>query len=450
MQAEIARRRIALISLVFLAFCTTEVVLFLNHLSFRDEAQAWLWVLEFKNWRDYFVIPYEGHPPVWYWILKLLSLGFSFNQARWLAVILAIVNGALLIRLVGHRPVLFVLVLTTQFFMIFWGFFFRPYGLVLTLLLCALLAHRARRPVLGTWILAIACGLHFFAGFIFALWLLFQLRARVPVRWLIWPALLALGFGLSAVLSALGNPRGELVFDDVLAGALHVFALSFKLSEEPWQIWVIVMGAMISIAFWRDKYLLAALILSIAAFCLFGQVVYGIAEWHFGFVPVLVLTAFLLNEDKVRAWPIAVLMVPQTINGLLSAGILTVLPYSLAERSYEAVKADAGDALDPETNLISWPDFVLSAPSALNDFKFISGNTGKVIGPSLYSEDRPEDRQPNKDLLVQTQTPYWLVCFHCDDALTVIESAGLFSHEVFPPTEGNHKEAVAAYRVDRE
>ncbi|MBU2531819.1 MAG: hypothetical protein KKB37_03700 [Alphaproteobacteria bacterium] len=438
------------ILLVFFGYCVVEVLLFLNHQSFRDEAQAWLWAAEFKSWQDYFVVPFEGHPPLWYWILKLLSFGLSFDQARWLTVILAVINGALLLRLLGDRSLLLVAILLSQFFVVFWGFFFRPYTLMLTLLLCALLAHRVGRPLLGTWLMALACGLHFLAGLFYALWLVHQLRARVPVRLLIWPSLLALVFGAFAVLSAMGNPRGGLDTNGTAFDALRIFALPFRLSGEPWLIWVGLMGTLIGIAFWRDKFLLAALLACLAAFCFFGAFVYGVAEWHFGFIPVLVLVAFLLGEERLPVWPVVGLMVPQFLNGLLHASVLLVVPYSSAEQAYAAIAADAGDALVSERNLISWPDFVLTAPSALHEFRYISGNTGNVIGPVVYSADRGDDLWSNPNKLPSAEPSYWIACRNCERLLESMKRTGFRASVVQEPTAGNNAEAIGAYRFDRD
>ena len=420
----------------------------MKHASFRDEAQAWLWAIRLQSLRDYLVIPYEGHPPLWYWLLKLQSLVMRFNEARWLGLAVAIANAALLWRLLPRQPVLYALILSTQTVLVFWGFFYRPYGLVLTFVLAALVMQREGRPIIGTWIMAVACGLHFFAGFVFAFWLAIQIRRRISLRRLALPALLALGFGLLAVLSAQGNPRGDLDLGNAIVGTLQIFTLPFQISSEPWQIWLLLMSAMIGIAFWRDRFLLLALTLSLLAFCLFGQFVYFLAEWHYGLITVLILTAFFLAGDTARIWPILVIMLPQAVNGLASAVSLLATPYSSALMAYEAVVADAGARLVPERNLVSWPDWVLTAPSALRDFEFISGDTGRVIGPTLYDDSRPEDFQPDPAILVRADTPYWLVCLRCEAALLTISASGLRAVEVFPPTAGNHAEALAVYRVE--
>lgn len=185
------------------AYAAAQIALFIGHNVWRDEGQAWLWAQALSSPWEFFVVPGEGHPPLWFWLLRGLSTFFTFDQARYLTLGVALLNALLLHRLLRGELLLLTLVLCTHVILQYWGYHFRPYGLVFTTILTALLLERAGRNIAATWVLAIACGLHFFSGLIFGLWLLVQLRRRTLIRHLIGPALLAAFFGLCAILSSL-------------------------------------------------------------------------------------------------------------------------------------------------------------------------------------------------------------------------------------------------------
>ncbi len=79
-------------------YCVLQVAMAVMHDPWTDEAQAWLWATNLSRWQDFLVIPGEGHPPLWYWLLKVVSLGLDFSQARFLTLPMAILNACLLAR----------------------------------------------------------------------------------------------------------------------------------------------------------------------------------------------------------------------------------------------------------------------------------------------------------------------------------------------------------------
>lgn len=57
---------------VVLAYTALQIVLFAAHDPWLDEGQAWLWATTISSPIDFLIIPSEGHPPLWYWLLRLL------------------------------------------------------------------------------------------------------------------------------------------------------------------------------------------------------------------------------------------------------------------------------------------------------------------------------------------------------------------------------------------
>lgn len=424
-------------------YVAAEIVLYSFHEAWLDEAQAWLVAKQLTNPLDFLIIPGEGHPPVWYWLLRLLSMILSFDQARPLFLAVATINALLLVRLVGDRPVLLALFLFSLPIIHSWGFHFRPYGLILTCVVSALLLDRKGMGVAATWVIAWACGLNFLSGWLLAFWLLVQVHRSAPVAKLVAPALLGAAFGISAALSSLGNADAGVQNAPVLEGLFDILALPFALPSVHPAIIVVAVCCILAYGLRRSPFILVGLTALLLLLGLFGALIYGLREWHTAFGLMLMLMAFEVTRASV--WPLVLLLLPQAYWGV-RAGVLEVeFPDSAAVVAYRAVMEDAGDQLDTEHNLVAWPDHVLTPAAASYGFRFISGNNGAVV--TYIDWRRGKDGDISYNVLAQTPTPYWFVCFQCEDPLAVIQAAGRRATQIMPTTEAMTW-TLAAYRID--
>lgn len=430
---------------VVAAYAAAQIALFIGHDTWRDEGQAWLWAKALSSPAEFFVIPGEGHPPLWFWLLRALSTLLSFDQARYLTLGVAILNAVLLRRLLRSEILLLTLLLCTLFVTQYWGFHFRPYGLVFTSIIGALLLERAGRNIAATWLLALACGLHFFAGIIFGFWILVQLQRHTPIRHLLAPAILAALFGLSAILSGLGNPEGEPTTSNFLAIVIYNLAWT-----TPWpglrQLPVaLVTIALLCYGLWNQKLMLGFMLVLMLAFSIGSAVFYGQSPWHSAFLLMLAFVAFRLAGNAARPWALMILLVPHALAGL-SVGLERLLSPSWTHADiYATVATDAGPGFDPARQLVSWQDFMLSATAASHDITYLSGNNGELLGPVDWRRRVQGRVDP---VLATNPTPYWLVCSNCEPALAAIAAAGLSATELtsFDTFDDG---PFAAYRINR-
>ena len=357
-------------AVIILAYIGLIATLYAHHQPWLDEAQAWSWATSLSNPVDFFIVPGEGHPPLWFWLLRLLSSILSFDQARLLMFGVAGINALLMARLCGRNVLLLAVLLLSNAFINTWGYHFRPYPLVLTLVLAALLLARDGRRVAGAWALTIACGFHFFAGFLFAFYLLVEWQRGLRIRSILLPAALALVFGLLAILSSMGNPDGTISFGRLPRYFLSMLVDPFWLGGTP--NWILASGVALLAAFGLRKspeilWPLAATGLLFAAAI---TIVYRRSEWHMVITLMLLVMAFSLSGEKTPRWPLIVLFLPQL---LLTTGrviIETSLPAYADEQAVAAVRADAGPDFDPTTQLIASPDMALDPEATRAGFSF--------------------------------------------------------------------------------
>lgn len=429
--------------LIAVAYVAAEIALFGIHEPWYDEALAWLKAKELASLYDFFVIPGEGHPPVWYWLLRALSYPLSFDQARMLMLGVAALNAWLLARLFGDRPVILILLLCSLPVLHTWGFHFRPYPLILTCVAGALLLDRHGKPDAGTWLLALACGLSFLSGWLFGFWLVVRLHRGAPIARLAGPAIVAALFGISAILSSIGNFDAGPQQGSLAAGFFEILALPFAVPGLHAVIIVAVAAALIGYGLRRSPLVLAGVASLLVLFGLFGILVYGFREWHAAFGLLLVIMAFCLT--KAPLWPLALLLLAQDYWGVKKAVQEVRFPTSADDLAYEAVLADAGDRLDTTRNLVAWPDHVLTPSAARHGFRFVSGNNGAVVDAIDLRSRRHDDI--SRPVFADSPSPYWLICFQCEHPLALIRYAGRHATELMPLTQAQAG-PLATYRID--
>jgi len=419
--------------------------LFFMHLPWRDEGQAWLWAKELSSLRDFFVVPGEGHPPLWFWLLKPMTWVMPFDAARYLNLALTVLNGFLLRELLKDRFWLFAVVLATAVPLFFYGVTFRPYTLILTLTLVALILTRQGRTVAAAWVLALGAGLHFYASFIFGLWGLVQLGRRHRILPLLGPVGLAAVFALLAVLSARGNPDGALTLDSPFFGPVFDFVAGFGMDTPFAPLVAVAIVVLIAQEFRGDRVTLAALLAATVLFACFTYFVFGNSARHLSMMPVLVLTGFALARPRPTGWRTAILLLPWLWATAQSLDQAVNVPYSGAWAAYDALSAaaaEAGEALGPKT-VVVWPDQSFSAPAAAHDFRYTSGNSGLEIGPVNWSTRHHTDIAA---AAFDRAVPYWLACTYCERLWPLMDALGLERELVAAPIEALD-EKLAIWRV---
>lgn len=425
-------------------YCALQLSLAIAHDPWVDEAQAWLWATTLSRPIDFFILPGEGHPPLWYWLLRALSGVLDFNQARYVVLPIVFLNAFLLMVLLRGQFLLLAMMLLSFSILHFWGYHFRPYSIVLLLTLGALLLDRHGRPLAATWALAVACGFHFFAGFLFAFWLVWQLKKGTPLRTLLAPALLAAVFGALAVLSGLGNaglvpPPGGL-----LAATLSNLAWSAMLPEWRHPVVALLTLGVLGFGLRKEPLLLATLLVLLLVFSLATAAVYGRYPWHFAFMTMLCFMAFTLTAPRSAAWVMPLLLVVPMIQGISSAELRLTTPVWSEPDLYQLIRTDAGPGFDPARQLVAWPDIVGLATAAVEDITLIGGNNGALLGPVDWRQSAMTRIDPG---LLVLPRPYWIICAQCTFLLERLEAGGLTTSALgdkFNPDNGQ----IFAYRVD--
>ena len=430
---------------VVLLYAALQIALFASHDPWLDEAQAWLWATSVSRPIDFLIIPGEGHPPLWYWLLRLLSVFLDFNQARILGLLVALANAVLLWRLLGRDAPLLFAMLGSFVLLQFWGYHFRPYNIVFSCILGALLLDRQGKGVAATWLLALACGFHFFAGLLLAFWLVYQLTKGTALLSLLPPSLLALAFGALAVLSAMGNTTVGPSTPDLLVGTLH--NLSWIGMIGPLRgLWLALATlAVLVVGFYRQPVILVTLLTLLVAFALGTAAIYGKYPWHSAFMTMLCFMAVVATGLKGRRWVLLLLLLPQVAFGVAGVMQRLSMPVWTSANLYAAISQDAGAGFDPEKQLVAWPDLFGVAIAATENITLVSGNDGLLLGPIKWRERSADSIDP---ALATRATPYWLRCGKaCPQVLGYLGEHGRKATLLARKTNIDNGEFLA-YRVD--
>nr|WP_295890198.1 hypothetical protein [uncultured Devosia sp.] len=430
---------------VVLIYAALQIVLFASHDPWLDEAQAWLWATSISRPIDFLIIPGEGHPPLWYWILRLLSVFLDFNQARILGLVTALANAALLWRLLGRDAPLLFAMLGSFVVLQFWGYQFRPYNIVFTCILGALLLDRQGKGVGATWLLALACGFHFFSGLLLAFWLVYQRTRGTAVLPLLPPSLLALAFGALALLSGLGNTTVGPATPDLLTGTLH--NLSWVGMIEPLRgLWLALATiAVLIVGLYRQPVILMTVLALLLAFALGTAAIYGKYPWHSAFMTMLCFMAVMVTGLRGRRWVLLALLLPQVAFGVAGVVQRLATPAWNAPDLYAAISHDAGAGFDPARQLIAWPDLAGVSMAATKNITLVSGNDGSLLGPINWRNRTADAIDP---ALAERAGPYWLLCGEtCGTILDYLGEHGRTTTLLARKTNIDNGEFLA-YRVD--
>jgi hypothetical protein len=431
--------------IIVAAYCGLQIWLWATHVPWRDEAQAWLQATAPTDLVRLLILPGEGHPPLWFWLLRGLSLFLDFDQARFISPLIATVNSVLLYRLLRGRVLLLCMLLFSLTLTQYWGYHFRPYGLVLLCMLSALLLDRHGRPIAATWLMAVACGLHFFAGFLMAIWLFVQWQRGTRTVSLLAPALLALAFGILAILSGMGNAEAGPMLPSLLDGTLYNLAWIATSDAGRHPLLALATLALLAFAL-RDKPLLLALLVGLlVTFAVATAAVYGKYLWHAAFMTMMCLLAFMMaGLNRARAIVLAVLLAPQLLFGVSEAAIRLRNPDTSQPDLVAVARQNAEAGIEVDEKIVAWPDFVGLRFAATHDIQVISGFDGALLGPIAW---RDRDASRTTATLTSQATPFWLLCQQCQQVIAPLENAGrTATHLATSTTEDDG--STKLYRID--
>lgn len=404
------------------AYSALQIALANAHVPWLDEAQAWLLATGLEAPLDLLILPNEGHPPLWHWLLRAISTVLEFDQARYLNTGIAIVNAWLLARLLRGETILLAMMLFSFSVVQFWGYHFRPYTLVFTCILAALLLDRDDRPVAASWALAIACALHFFSGLLFAFWLIWQWMKGTKITSLIAPALFAAAFGMLAVLSALGNQTAGPESVGLFASFMHNMSWPLILPLLRGPLAAIVVVAALVVGFRDRPALLATLLTLLVAFAFGCALVYGRSPWHASFMTMLCFVAAMVaGVTPVRRWMLILILLPQVVIGLVAVYQRLANPIWLQDDLYALVAEDAGAGFDPERDLVGWPDMAIPEWAARYDIRMINGNNGRIIDAVDWTTYEPGRIDAT---MLERPRPYWLICYVCERLVGPLQENG--------------------------
>ncbi len=163
--------------LLLLLFVALNVYLLVNHINWRDEAQAWLLAKELSPLELFKQMKYEGHPCMWHLILMpFAKLGFPYVTMNIISLSIMTVAAWIFLKQSTFPIVWKALVLFSSTFVLFYPVISRSYCLV-ALIICLLAVFYQKRhdkPFIYGLLLALMVQTHIvmlpMAGIMSAFW----------------------------------------------------------------------------------------------------------------------------------------------------------------------------------------------------------------------------------------------------------------------------------------
>jgi hypothetical protein len=355
------------------------VFLFTRHVPWRDEAQGWMRMQSLSSLRDYFIIPGgEGHPPLWYWVLRVMGAFVELDHAVWLAPVLAAVACALAAWLLRGRPLFLSAVLFSAPFML-WAQEFRPFVLGAVFVLAALVFLRRKTYPACAACLGLACFSHLFFFFALPLFIgeeFLRCRSVTVLKWAALPCLAAAGLILVSgsgnslsVWEALHGPVALLACGELLQGFGFTLSPAEFAAASPWLLTTapLVLAAALWFSFGRNLYAV------LTGGCLFSMALFlGVLQLktidHAEFLCFLLIVAGLIRLPEIRSEALLVLLYLSDVQGLTLAQKLATQPLSGAEAAYDYVRSARPAGL----KLLAVDDALLTPAAYKHHFKYYS------------------------------------------------------------------------------
>lgn len=148
---------------IFVAYSAVVLILVLNHEYWFDEAQAWNIARDNDIAGIFGMMRYEGHPPLWHFILKIfISLGCSWRALGLISWGVSTVAAAVIIFALPAKPYLKAAMLFSGGMLYVNSVIARVYCLInlLVVLLAWIYPHRKKHPLLFGLIVALLADTH--------------------------------------------------------------------------------------------------------------------------------------------------------------------------------------------------------------------------------------------------------------------------------------------------
>ncbi len=436
-------------ALLTLAFAAIVLVGILNHAMWRDEVNPWLIVRDSVTMADMFAaIHYEGHPPLWYLLLRPLSLlTHDPRVMQLLHLAIATATIAVFARFAPFSPAQKILFSLGYLPFYEYALISRNYaiGLFLAVLFCAVFARQRQAIVAMSLILVLMANASAFGLFLaLALGLALALDELQIVRHSrgapppVLPRIVAAALFLAGVGIALYfmiQPP-----DSQLAGGPSGWFLQFDLHQAARAVGRIWNGYVAVLVF-SDSRLLDALIfaaLSLGLFALFAgalrhhkpaaaaylvgtAIIVGFAyvrfaggPRHYGHHFVLLLAALWIADSLARRsgqpggeatwgrWPSRVLwflLICQAAAGVVAFSRDMIVPYSAGRAAAAHLQAQLPV---PDGLVVASPDFVMAPVSAYLGRRLHYPQIGREGSYTLFTADRQSPSQ--EEILAWTES----------------------------------------------
>ena len=157
------------LSIAFLTFIISNIILIRFHEAWRDEAQAWL-IAKYSSPKGLLsILPNEGHPALWFLILMpFAKSGLPFEWISYLSLTMTSIAAIIFLKEFKLPPVIKIIALFSPIFFYFSPVIARSYCLITLELICvgAFYSRRKQNPILwGTLCMAMLQTHIYLAGF---------------------------------------------------------------------------------------------------------------------------------------------------------------------------------------------------------------------------------------------------------------------------------------------
>jgi hypothetical protein len=299
--------------LIFALYLISTAIIASHHAPWRDEAQAWVIARDFNPWQIIRLMPYEGTPPLWHFILfPFATAGLPYGCMFVINYLLA----ALAVFLIIFRsplPNSIKILLPFSFYFFFeYSIVARNYGLNVLLLLAAAALYRQRqqKPLAYCLVLAALSWSSVLALAPAALLIFFFLLEQRGLHQKSRSALIGLGIAATFLLSAVlmlrpypGQYFDDLSFNGLYAGARALAFSLFPIMQEfklaPAFAWITSLGWVLLffglLKGWRSRLLFFGSSLWMLFVFLFKN--YGEVR-HFGIILITLIASWWMDSQE--------------------------------------------------------------------------------------------------------------------------------------------------------
>jgi hypothetical protein len=366
---------------LFAAYAAVILLFGSRHVPWADEVQGWMRAASLASFRDFFVIPGgEGHPPLWYWLLRLLSFVMDLDHACWLSPLLALAAGAMVVSAWQKFPLAVFAVLFSAPFL-WWPELFRPYELGAVLALGAALCLRCGHLKTCGVLLSLACFTHFYCFFVLPLFIgeeFLQRRGFTILKIVLLPCTLAF---VLIVLSAQGNHAADVKDLSNLARFIKYLVAGFSLYRivpavtVPWMAAAAAVPlAGVTAVFGRNLYA-AGVAACLLALSVFFALVYCRSSTHTFMLPFIVMLGALIRHPQANLWALAALLLCSDVVGVSMAHTNMTKPLSNSEAAYAYIEKAGLQHL----KILAVGDNLLTPAAYRHHFRYWSLSTGREI-----------------------------------------------------------------------